>query len=297
MVNLLRFRRDAYSGTTKAARQSYNTYKTMLSTDLNNGDSDSVIDGRVVMESHRCHALFTPTIAADAVLMVEWSSPEAFLTAVSTPQYMQAHAHRAAALEATEMVAVQHPGAAYPVAKDTSTFEAFDTSLWEATVATAAGTRQTSPQNIDPDGERITSMFADKNPGWKKGTTQPMHMINFLQFVRPHGLEAYAQYGKRASKAVTESAHTGGAKEGDGNGLLFPMVACTTLIGKTDWDAFAVMGYADLLAFLGLSSNTEWQAGEHHRERGLHKQGLVAACPDTVERIERVKNPAVQSKL
>ena len=136
MVNLLRFRRDAYSGTTKAARQSYNTYKTMLSTDLNNGDSDSVIDGRVVMESHRCHALFTPTIAADAVLMVEWSSPEAFLTAVSTPQYMQAHAHRAAALEATEMVAVQHPGAAYPVAKDASPLDAFDTSLWEATVAT-----------------------------------------------------------------------------------------------------------------------------------------------------------------
>ena len=111
MVNLLRFRRDASSGAIDAARQSYNTYTTMLTADLSDGDSNGVIDGRIIMESHRCHALFTPTIAADAVLMVEWSSPEAFLTAVSTPRYMQAHVHRAAALEATEMVAVQHPGA------------------------------------------------------------------------------------------------------------------------------------------------------------------------------------------
>ena len=95
-------------------------------------------------------------------------------------------------------------------------------------MASVRGNRQTSPQEIAPDAERVQAMFLDKDPGWQKGTSEPMHMINFLQFVRPGGLQAYAQYGKHAVKAVTESAHTGGAREGDGNGLLFPMVPSTT---------------------------------------------------------------------
>ena len=298
MVNLLRFRRDASSGTTKAARQSYKTYTSMLT--QNGCEGNNVIDGRIVMESYRCHALFTPTIAADAVVMVEWSSPENFLKTVSTPHYMQAHVHRAAALEATEMVAVQHPGAAFPV-KEESKSNAFDTRLWMSTVSGAGSFPQTSQQIITPDGERLSDMFTNTDPGWQKGTGEPMHMINFLQFVRPDGLNAYMKYGKQAAQAVKESAHTGGSKEGDGNGLLFPMTACATILGDTKWDAFAVMGYANLPAFLGLTSNKQWRSAEHHRERGLHKQGLVVACPDTIQHIEIERKgrtcPALSAKL
>ena len=283
MVNLLRFRRDASSVSTKAARASYKKYTAMLT--ASNGGKGDVTDGRIVMESYRCHALFTPTIDADAVVMVEWSSPENFLKAVSTPHYMQAHVHRAAALEATEMVAVQHPGAAFPLKHD-SNLNTFDMRLWMSTVSGAGSLPQTSQQIIAPDGERLGDMFTDTDSGWQKGTSEPMHMINFLQFVRPDGLQSYMEYGKNAAQAVKESAHTGGSKEGDGNGLLFPMMACATLLGDTQWDAFAVMGYANLSAFLGLTSNKQWKAAEHHRERGLHKQGLVVACPDTIQHIE-----------
>ena len=52
------------------------------------------------MRSGRCHAVCSPTLAADAVLLEEWPSPQAFLNA-SQPD---ARAHWDAAVEEAELV-------------------------------------------------------------------------------------------------------------------------------------------------------------------------------------------------
>ena len=94
------------------------------------------------------------------------------------------------------------------------------------------------------------------------------------------GRQFICRYGQYAIKAVSESEHTGGAKEGDGNGLMMVARPVVTLLGATRFHLFAIMGYSSLMAFLTLSQNKTWQAGEHHRTKGLKRQGLVLALPD-----------------
>ena len=49
-----------------------------------------------------------PTPWWDAILVVEYPSPQAFISMVTDPEYLKAHEHRAAALEQGDLVATQH---------------------------------------------------------------------------------------------------------------------------------------------------------------------------------------------
>ena len=44
----------------------------------------------------------------DAILVVEYPSPEAFLKMVSDPDYLEVHKHREAALDRAELIATSH---------------------------------------------------------------------------------------------------------------------------------------------------------------------------------------------
>jgi uncharacterized protein (DUF1330 family) len=100
MLNLLRYRDQAADGSGRSGREAYQAYGELV--------APMVLD---LGGSFVVHAVAEQTVigppgeAWDEMVLVEYPSRAAFLAMVQSPAYLEAHAHREAALADSRLVA------------------------------------------------------------------------------------------------------------------------------------------------------------------------------------------------
>jgi len=105
MVNLLRYKRDAEGN--KVGAESYATYSELVVPLLEKVGAKPIWGGgvdSVLIADHGSEW--------DAVLVVEYPSPSAFIQMVTSEEYLAIHHHRVEALEAAGLIATT-PGALF----------------------------------------------------------------------------------------------------------------------------------------------------------------------------------------
>ena len=124
----------------------------------------------------------------------------------------------------------------------------------------------------------VQNMLEDDRPSWQSGVQRPLWALNYLKYFRPEGRALYLKYGKIASAVVAQGQLDGGEGALEGDGTVVSLASAFTLLGDTEWDEIAVMGYSSLSAFFNLQKNKAWgKAEKNFRQKGLVST-LVCVC-------------------
>jgi len=135
---------------------------------------------------------------------------------------------------------------------------------------------------LDPTPEQIAAFLGHPK------ADQPVHMLNLLKFKDKAtykegsaeaaenltGREAYARYAKGFGAMLK-------ARNIEGVATLFGGNINAFLIGggEGEWDAAAIVKYANAAAMFAAVSNDDYKAIHYHRRAGLAGQ-LLIACDD-----------------
>ena len=135
---------------------------------------------------------------------------------------------------------------------------------------------------LEPTPNQIAEFLGHPKAG------QPVHMLNLLKFKDKAtykdgsseaaenltGREAYARYAKGFGAMLK-------ARNIDGVSTLFGGNINAFLIGEgeNEWDAVAIIKYANAAAMFDAVSNEDYKAIHYHRRAGLAGQ-LLIACDD-----------------
>ncbi len=128
----------------------------------------------------------------------------------------------------------------------------------------------------DPTPEQIKAFLAESPKG------QPVFMLNLLKFKDKatykdgedvSGAVAYGRYAEAFGQMLEDLNIKGSETVFGGN-------AKHVLIGECDWDAVAIVRYADAQTMFNAVSNETYRKIHHHRRAGLEGQ-LLISCDDT----------------
>ncbi len=134
----------------------------------------------------------------------------------------------------------------------------------------------TSLNATDPTPEQIKAFLSESPKG------QPVFMVNLLKFKDKatyddgedvSGATAYGRYAKAFGQMLIDLNI-------DGSETIFGGSANHYLIGEGDWDAVAIMRYADAQTMFDAVSNETYRKIHYHRRAGLDGQ-LLISCDDT----------------
>lgn len=134
----------------------------------------------------------------------------------------------------------------------------------------------TSLNATDPTPEQIKAFLSENPEG------QPVFMVNLLKFKdkatykdgeEVSGAVAYGRYAKAFGQMLQDLNI-------DGSQTVFGGNAQHYLIGEGDWDAVAIVRYADAQTMFDAVSNETYRKIHHHRRAGLEGQ-LLISCDDT----------------
>lgn len=129
---------------------------------------------------------------------------------------------------------------------------------------------------VDPTPEQIKAFLGNSPKG------KPVFMVNLLKFKDKatykdgediSGAEAYGRYAKAFGQMLKDLNI-------DGSETVFGGQANHYLIGEADWDAVAIVRYADAQTMFEAVSNETYRKIHHHRRAGLEGQILIS-CDDT----------------
>lgn len=235
----------------------------------------------------------------DGVYITEWPSPAALVAFSTSEAHREVHAHRAAALEATEMYACQ--------------------ASWTTSPSFRQGAAPRSTPNLDMDMSVPRRLAAEKQKdkaamaailgrpetmmGWVQDdrfASGRIWQLNLLKYEGGGKAEYYAEYGDRARSHIESTMK----KEGSGGGGQMVSQKVFSLLGP-EYDAIAIMQYPSRAAFIGYATgsdrkektkeNTDMQDGFVLRAAGLAVQGLVCLKPDSdLEAVQDPDGPKLQ---
>lgn len=94
-------------------------------------------------------------------------------------------------------------------------------------------------------------------------------MVNLLKFKKDGGEAEYMKY----SAAAMQHLQRIGAR------VVFVGRVEHFLVGKSGWDAVALVEYPSRKAFLKMATDPEYLKSHEHRERGLESAELFAVAP------------------
>jgi uncharacterized protein (DUF1330 family) len=128
----------------------------------------------------------------------------------------------------------------------------------------------------DPTPEQIKTFLSESPKG------QPVFMVNLLKFKEKatykdgedvSGVVAYGRYAEAFGKMLIDLNIEGSETVFGGNAKHY-------LIGEGNWDAVAIVRYADAQTMFEAVSNETYRKIHHHRRAGLEGQ-LLISCDDT----------------
>ena len=126
----------------------------------------------------------------------------------------------------------------------------------------AEGLRCSSVPFIEPDRDQIRELA-------ESGRTEPVVMLNLLEFAPEGGAESYRHYGE----GVVPILNRIGAK------VLWQGSADSVVIGDRDadrWDTVVLVQYPSRQAFLDMVASEEYQAIAGRRSQALVDSRLIA---------------------
>jgi len=221
--------------------------------------------------------------AWDGVFIMEYPSPAEFHAfASSSKAYRAAHAHRFAALEATELYACD--AAWYTAA---SGIAVPDTRLDMSIPRELASEKEKDAKAmaaISPNPKKFMSYVQDER--FQVGR---LWQLNFLKYEPGDRAKYYLEYAARAQSHIS-----GSMIAGSGGGWQVPLARVVSLRGP-EWDAIGIMQYPSMRDFHGYLTGSD-RSGEKGmndgivlRTAGLAIQGLVSMCPESD--FEAVQDP------
>lgn len=239
----------------------------------------------------------------DGVFIGEYPSPAAFGAFSTSEAYREAHKHRAAALENTEMYACQ--------ASWTSSLSAGDTS---ADVKAISGIPDLDMDMLVP--RRLADEKAKDKAAMKAISGNPAKFMRYLQddrfasgrvwqlnFLKYEGGgrdKYYLEYGARAQGHISDTM-----KKGSGGGVQLVSRQVFALKG-TEYNNIVIMQYPSREAFVNYAAGSDREGdkgmsdGFVLRTAGLAVQGLVCLGPEAdAEAVQDPNGPILQptSKL